>query len=159
MKKSDFTLTFSFEQSPQEVFNAINDVQKWWSQDFVGKCTEVDDVFEVRFGDVHFSQHLVEKLIPGKKVVWLVTDSLLNFLVNKEEWTGTRNVFEIDRVGSKTNLRFTHPGLHPEIECFKDCSKGWNYYLQNSLVPFITTGKGLPNKRVGAIENVGNEPK
>jgi len=41
-------------------------------------------------------------------------------------------------------------GLVPQIECFKDCSNGWSYYLK-SLISLITTGTGQPNKKNAAI--------
>jgi hypothetical protein len=49
------------------------------------------------------------KLFPGKQVVWLVTDSKLNWLeTDKYEWTNTKMVFEITTKGDKTVLHFTH---------------------------------------------------
>ena len=57
-----------------------------------------------------------------------MTDSQLNFIKDKQEWTGTKTSFEIVEEDDKITIRFTHHGLVPEIECFNACSNAWGDY-------------------------------
>ena len=80
-------------------------------------------------------------MIPGEKIVWLVTDSSLNFVKDKTEWTGTKISFDIGKKDGKTEVRFTHLGLIPKNECYNACSNGWTGYITDSLRNLITTDK------------------
>jgi hypothetical protein len=143
IQTADYTTSILVDQSPEQVFNAINNVRAWWSGEIEGDTTKLNDLFSYKVGEVHFSRQKITEMVPNKRVVWLVTESSLNFVSDKTEWTGTKIVFDISQQGNKTKLRFTHEGLVPEIECYDGCSNAWNQLVQQSLLSLITTGKGV----------------
>lgn len=142
MAATDFTTSILVDQTPAEVYKAVNNVAAWWHGEIKGPSKRQHDEFDYRFESFHFSKQKVLELVPDKKVVWLVTDSELSFTKNKSEWTGTKIIFEIAEVNGKTQLRFTHQGLLPKFECYEACSGGWSQLIQKSLFSLITTGKG-----------------
>ena len=82
--------------------------------------------------------------------MWHVVDARLTFVEDQTEWNGTDVVFEIAPKGDKTELRFTHAGLVPSVECYDGCSGAWGFYVNESLRSLrslITTGKGQPNEK------------
>lgn len=142
MVNKDFTTAILVDQTPSEVFNAINNVASWWQGEIKGKASKLNDEFTYKMEDFHMSKQKVVEFVPDKKIVWLVTDSKLNFISDKSEWNGTKIVFEIAKKGNKTQMRFTHVGLAPAIECYNDCSNAWSQLVSQSLFSLITTGKG-----------------
>jgi uncharacterized protein YndB with AHSA1/START domain len=145
MKDQNLTITFTVDQSPEEVFDAINNVRGWWSGEIDGSTDKLGEEWTYRYKDVHRSTQKITELVPGKKVVWHVTDATLNFVKDKTEWNGTDIVFEIKSKDGKTELRFTHIGLVPTFECYGGCSGAWGFYINDSLRNLITAGKGQPN--------------
>lgn len=142
MNNQNYTTTIEVAQSPQDVFSHINDVSKWWSKDFEGSSTKLNDEFVICHPGRHYSKQKLVEVIPGKKVIWLVTDSELNWLEkDKHEWSNTKMIFEITTKGDKTILHFTHEGLVPEKECYAMCEQGWNMVIKERLFDFITDGK------------------
>jgi len=140
--QADFTTIILVNQTPHEVFNAINNVSGWWQGEIEGSTTKLNDEFIYRMKDIHFSKQKLVEVIPDKKVVWLITESKLSFTKDMSEWTGTKIIFDISEINNKTQLRFTHAGLVPTIECYGACSNAWSQLVQQSLFSLITTGKG-----------------
>jgi activator of Hsp90 ATPase-like protein len=144
MKDHSYTATIEVAKSPEDVFEHINQVSKWWSKDFEGSSSNLHDQFVIYHPGRHYSKQKLIELIPGKKLVWLVTESTLAWLEHdKHEWTNTRMVFEITPKGDQTVLHFTHEGLVPEKECYAMCDQGWNMVIKERLFNFITEGKTI----------------
>ena len=141
----NYTTSFTVDQTPEEVFDAINNVRGWWSDEIDGSTNKLGAEFTYRYKDLHRTTQKITELVPGKKVVWHVLDSHINFVKDKAEWDGTDIVFEITKKHGKTELRFTHVGLFPAIECYGKCSGAWGFYINDSLRSLIMTGKGDPN--------------
>ena len=144
MKEQNYHASITVDATAHEAFTYINSVTKWWTENLEGSSQKLNDEFTVRFGDVHYSKQKLVEVVPDKKVVWLVTDSKLNFIKDKQEWTNTKIVFEIITRDNQTQVYFTHIGLVPEVECFDACSNAWSEYIQGSLLKLINTGKGQP---------------
>ena len=140
--EQDFTTTIEVDQTPMEAFNAINDVRGSWPGEIEGNSKKLNDEFIYRYKKFHYSKQKLVEIIPGKKIEWLVTDSSLNFVENKSEWTGTKIIFEISEKNGKTQIRFTHEGLVPDYECFDSCSNAWSDIIKNGLRNLISKGKG-----------------
>ena len=143
MKDKNYNTTYLVDQSPKEIFSEILNVRKWWSglygEEIEGKSGKLNDEFTFRAGDgVHYSKQKLVELVPDKKIEWLVTGSSLSFIEKKDEWTGTKLCFDISTKGKKTEVRFTHEGLVPAIECYDSCSGAWGAYLEKFLSPLTS---------------------
>ncbi len=147
MTGKNYTAAFTVDKSPAEVFAAVNNVRGWWSGEIDGRTDRVGAEFTYRYQDLHRSTQKITELVPGRKVVWHVSDASINFVKDKQEWNNTDVVFEITKKGDKTELRFTHIGLVPAIECYGKCAGAWGFYINDSLRSLITTGKGAPNEK------------
>lgn len=147
MKQPDFTISILVNQTPDEAYNAINNVRGWWSENISGPTDRLNGEFLYRYKDAHRAKMKVVELVPGKRVVWDVLDNYFNFTQDKNEWTGNRIIFDIAEKGNKTEVRFTQQGLTPQYECYEVCNEAWSQYIQESLSNLMSTGHGQPNPK------------
>lgn len=140
MTQQDLTITLRVEASPVDVVAAISDVPSWWSGTVEGSADRVGAEFAYRYGDQHRSTQRVTELVPGSRVVWHVVDGHMPAVQPPDEWAGTDIVFDLRPVDDGTELRFTHVGLTPALDCYDRCLSGWTALVGNNLAARITTG-------------------
>jgi hypothetical protein len=130
-----YTVCIEVPGRPEEVFNLIvENIPSYWPEEMEGKANALNDEFVFRTGDAHYSKSRVVEFIPGKKYVWLVTDS-----IRKHDgfvWTGTRMIYELSEAGIGTKISFTYDGpvFENEVELLKRvCDFCIKEKLQNFL--------------------------
>ena len=147
MKTPDFSTNFLVDQTPNEVFNAVNNVRGWWSERIDGGTSQFNDEFTYQRWELHKCTMKLIEVVPDTKVVWLCLDNYFSFTKDQTEWVGTKIEFDISEKDGKTEFVFTHHGLTPAYECYDICFDAWTSYIQGSLKNLITTGKGQPNAK------------
>ncbi len=126
----------------QAAFEGVSKrVPEWWTTNFEGSSEKPGDHFTTTFGET-FGSFKIEEVVPDRKIVWLCTDCNLHFLKDKKEWKNTRVVWEFGGDDKQTTITMTHVGLTPRLECFEDCTGGWNHYVKTSLYGLLAKGAG-----------------
>jgi len=143
MDNQHFTSSISTNISADEAIKKICNVPGWWGVTFSGNSEKQDDKFIVKMGGDSFFDFTVAELIPGKKVVWLVTDCNMPWYTDKKEWANNKMIFDLTENDGVTTLTFTHEGLTPQVECYNDCAPGWTHWIKTSLFSYFTTGEGV----------------
>lgn len=132
-----------------KMYHALtHEIPLWWTELFEGSSSEEGNLFTIRFGDQIHKTMRVKELTANVKVVWSVEDSLIALpdLKNQTEWIGTTIVWEIEEKKGGCQIKLTHIGLNPAIECYEICSNGWLQFI-GSLKKFLETGEGVPYKK------------
>src|SRR6478609_6929680 len=98
----NFSTTLLVDQSPAEVFKAVNNPLRWGSEDIDDSNSKLNDEWTYRFEDNHRCKMKTIQMVADKKVVWLVEDNYFKFTKDPGEWTGNKIAFEIYEQGDQT---------------------------------------------------------
>lgn len=145
----NYTHVMEVNATADKVYHALtHEIPLWWTEMFEGSSSQVGGVFTIRFGDQIHKTMRIKKLTDNAEIVWLVEDSLIALpeLKNQTEWIGTTIVWEIEQKNTITQVKLTHIGLNPDIECYEICAGGWQQFL-GSLKKFLETGSGTPYRK------------
>jgi len=137
-KTAKYTVEIELSRSPDDVFNHVIDLSKWWPEEFEGESIKLNTEFVFRTGDMHYSKNKVVEFVPNKKVVWVTTESIRK--TDNYDWTGTKFIFELTTHDDSTLLRFTYDGVVLELESDR-LVQICDMVIKELFYNFITYGK------------------
>ncbi len=137
----DYRRRIKTPATAKEAFAKISQVPWWWSKDFEGSSSKPGDVFTVRFKNGARYTIRISQFIPDKKIIWDVIDADQTWHEDRDEWNGTKMIWEISPEMNGSTVTMTHQGLLPNLECYEKCTKGWDYLLnQEGLYKILILG-------------------
>lgn len=141
-----YNKSIEIDATASAVFSAVTTgIVGWWTTGS-GDASELGKVFAVRFGDTY--NHIkVSHLDQDRQVKWDILEHYHanDALSRHDEWTGTKILWSLTPLeGGRTRIDFTHEGLIESMECWEICEAGWDYFLLDSLKPYLETGEGQP---------------
>lgn len=119
------------------VFAAVGNagsIEKWFTPATAAPY-EVGSPLELAFGDERIRFEVTERS-ENKRIVW-------HCVSRDNQWFGTDIVFEFEKAGDKTLVRFDHSGWPETSDFMRDCAMSWAYFLE-SLKLYLETGEGTP---------------
>jgi len=144
MEKQSYHSSIMIHSAPKEIFEKISRVSEWWAKDFEGQSQKRNDVFTVKFSSGDMYKMKVSEIEPDTAITWEVIDAYQGWVKNSTEWVGTKIVWEVVPQKDTVEVKMTHVGLVPELECFDRCTKGWNFLTHESLLKLLDGSQGHP---------------
>ncbi len=139
-----FTEVLTLPISPDELADLLTSaagVSRWWGPS--EGDGSVGGTLITSFGEHGVNAVRVLEAGPARVVWEPVEVAGTTPTAHTQEWLGTRIEFDIVPAGTRTELRFRHAGLSPQLACWDDCFAGWTYFM-TSIETLARTGTGTP---------------
>lgn len=65
MEVNNFSTSITVNRSPNEVFDAINNVRGWWSEEISGDTDKLGAEFDYHYENIHRSKMKIVEFVPG----------------------------------------------------------------------------------------------
>lgn len=133
----DFSTTFTVPASRTAVFKAITTPKDWWDDHIEGTAAKAGGEFRFDTDD-QYAEFRVEEAEEGDRLVWH-TESTGKEKEDRD-WDDTSLIFELsdsEEEKGETQVTFTHRGMHPHEEGYKETVEAWRERIQDRLEPLI----------------------
>jgi len=155
MHQQNFHCSIVVQATAREAFEKISRVWDWWAVNFKGCAGGLHDQFTVHFARATWSRMEIVEVVPDQFILWKVVDCYLPIFKDPYLWKNNFISWDISATGASTRITMTHIGLIPGVECYEDCSKGWGFYVGESLYKLLTEDTGQPGSGIFAEIVIG----
>ena len=138
-KPANYSVEIEIAKSPEDVFNHLINLKKWWPEDFEGEDIKLNSEFVFTTGDSHYSKNKVIEFVSGKKMVWLAIEGIRK--TDNYDWSGTKMIFELTPKRDNTLIKFTYDGVVLENESER-LVQICDMTIKELFYNFIVSGKG-----------------
>lgn len=151
MSNSNYSRTISVAASAKEAYEALTrGFEFWWTKPD-RPIVKANDKATFSFppGQGYWTFQATD-LNPGQYVEMVCveahhpSDGMPKEI--ETEWLGSHVVWQIAEKDGKSEIRFEHRGLTPELHCYDVCEQGWDRFFVNSLKAYLDTGVGAPHQ-------------
>tara|TARA_B100001093_G_C26701262_1_gene959206 strand:+ start:428 stop:856 length:429 start_codon:yes stop_codon:yes gene_type:complete len=124
-----------------QVYKAITEEMSDWWASMDGQFLNLGDQAKTDFGGQSYWSFEASVLDEPERIELICHDA--NHIHEglsdgiREEWLGTKLIFQITVLDGETRIDFTHEGLVQELECFQVCKAGWDHYFLRSLKDYL----------------------
>ena len=151
MTDQHYTRTISVDATPEEVYFALTTgFENWWTSCNGGFGRVGDRVRFVFPPNVSYWTFEAKTLKPNETVELECIEAHHKIvdkpLASETEWLGSVAQWQIEARSTHTDVRFTHRGLSPDLDCYEVCEAGWNLFFADSLKAYLDTGVGKPHQ-------------
>lgn len=132
-------------------FQAVaTQMNEWWTQTTEGSLVKVGDKVTARFPPSFGHWTFEAKVFDRPNRIEMVCIDAHHKVEGQpeeidQEWLGTKIIWDISAAGDKTEIRMTHDGLTPTLNCWDICLDGWNHFFKSSLKAFLDGEKPNPH--------------
>lgn len=138
--------------APQrDCFQAVaTQMDKWWTHTTDGGLEKVGDKVTAKFppdyGFWTFEAIVFERL---NRIEMICVDAHHKVDGQPEEidqeWLGTKIIWNFRSVGDTTEIKMTHEGLTPKLNCWGICLDGWKHFFKRSLKAYLSGKDPYPH--------------
>jgi len=129
-----------------DAFKAVtSELDKWWGM-VDNPISKDGDEFSISFGRTNW-KFVITKYSQYNQITWtcIKAEHFVEGHSNiEEEWLNTELAWAFRKDGDYVEVSFVHKGLTPQLNCYKICEAGWNFFISTSLKNYLETGQGNP---------------